>query len=527
MEQNTELKKELLKLCFEKKILLEPEIFNILCNLNLEDAKKIIELISCLNEKLITKTILEKNVELIKNKISDQEIIKKIKLTLGLELEIKEKYKELENKEKISLENKKESFINKNVKILYSLINITKKIKPTDFVVHFRNRYLEIKKYLQERKELENLISINRINGKRQTISIIGIILEKRITKNKNIILVVEDLTGQINVLINHEKKEIYEKAKNALLDDIIAIKGFGNNEILFANEIYYPDIMLIEKNYLERDESIAFISDIHVGSSLFLENNFLKFINWINGKVGDEKQKEEANKVKYLFIVGDVVDGVGVYPGQEDLLSIKDIKEQYNKLAGYLKKIRKDITIIILPGQHDAVRVAEPQPPIGKDYANCLYELDNVILVSNPCMIEIKNNSKQGIKILSYHGASMSYFVNEIEDLRLSKAHDNPARVVKELLKRRHLAPSHSSVIYIPNEKYDPLIIREIPDVIVTGDFHKADHDYYNNIQIICCSCWQSITPFEEKVGNHPDPCKVPLLNLKTRKLKILDFSE
>jgi hypothetical protein len=48
----------------------------------------------------------------------------------------------------------------------------------------------------------------------------------------------------------------------------------------------------------------------------------------------------------------------------------------------------------------------------------------------------------------------------------------------------------------------------------------------FLSNILLVASSCWQSITPFEEKVGNNPDPCKVPLLNLKTREIKILDFS-
>jgi DNA polymerase II small subunit len=215
------------------------------------------------------------------------------------------------------------------------------------------------------------------------------------------------------------------------------------------------------------------------------------------------------------------------VYPGQEELLNIKDIVKQYDELAGYLSKIRKDVTIMILPGQHDAVRVAEPQPAIGRDYASVLYELENVILISNPALVEITNTNKKGVKILMYHGASMSSFVSEIESLRLSKAHNNPTKVVKEILKRRHLAPLHSSVVYIPNETSDPLQIQEAPDVIATADFHRSDTDFYNNIRIICCSCWQSITPYEEKLGNNPDFCKVPVLNLKTRELKILDFFE
>jgi len=124
------------------------------------------------------------------------------------------------------------------------------------------------------------------------------------------------------------------------------------------------------------------------------------------------------------------------------------------------------------------------------------------------------------------YHGASLIHYVNEIESLRMIKAHDTPSKVVREMLKRRHLATIHSSVTYIPTEAEDMLVIKEVPDVIVTADFHRADIDLYNNILIVCNSCWQSTTPFEEKVGNHPDPCKVPLLNLKTREIKILDFT-
>lgn len=83
-----------------------------------------------------------------------------------------------------------------------------------------------------------------------------------------------------------------------------------------------------------------------------------------------------------------------------------------------------------------------------------------------------------------------------------------------------------HSGNVYVPSEKEDMLIINPTPDIMVTGDMHRTEVDTYNNVLIICCSCWQSITPFEEKVGNQPDPCKVPFLNLKTRELKILDFS-
>ena len=63
------------------------------------------------------------------------------------------------------------------------------------------------------------------------------------------------------------------------------------------------------------------------------------------------------------------------------------------------------------------------------------------------------------------------------------------------------------------------------MPDILCTGEVHRLDIESYNGTIIITGSCWQARTPFEEKVGNEPDPCKVPIFNLKTGSLKIYDF--
>ena len=90
-----------------------------------------------------------------------------------------------------------------------------------------------------------------------------------------------------------------------------------------------------------------------------FLEDNLKKFIKWIKGETGSDTQKEIAKKVKYVFIIGDLVDGCGIYPGQEDELIINDIYEQYEECAKYLKEIPQNIQIIACPGNHDAMRIA------------------------------------------------------------------------------------------------------------------------------------------------------------------------
>ncbi len=514
------MKIEILKYCAEKGLLLDREVAEILSNLSENAAREIIEKVSLLKGRVISKSFLNENATNLRAIVSSAPEFEKICINLGIKIEIS---REIQKPEPVE-EKRIESF--GNIRVLYSASSPTKKMEVQDFTKYFRARYNELRRVLQDRPELDNLISINKIGNQRQNFSLIGIVYKKRVTKNKNIMLDIEDLTGRISVLVNQGKEEVFEKAKDVITDSVIGIRGNGTKEMLFVNDIIFPDVILRDKNFIDRDESAAFISDIHVGSKMFLEKEFLRFIFWLNGELGDKKQREEAKKIKYLFITGDTIDGIGVYPGQENMLVIKDIIEQYKKLAEYLSRLRKDITMILCPGQHDAVRIAEPQPVLGKEYAWPLHDIDNLILVSNPSLIEIGNNGKRGIKVLMYHGASMNSIIPEIESLRTIRAHDTPSKIVRHMLKARHLAPIHSSVTYIPSDKSDELAILDVPDIITTADLHKPDVDIYNNILIICSSCWQSITPFEEKVGNHPDPCKVPILNLKTRALKIMDFS-
>ncbi len=512
----------ILKLFIEKGFLLDKQMLDFFSEIQDEElTREVLNRINSFsNEKVITQKIIYNHLDEFKPIFFElgpekKKIIDKYFVNISVSVEVR--------KER-DVEFKKEKKDDSSLKIISSPIIPVKKLEVKDFVQHFRSRYKFLKEVLQNRRELENLISIDKLKGSRESVSVIGIVNSKNITKNKNIILEIEDLTGRVKVLINQNKEELYKKAQEILLDDIIGLNCSGNKDFLYVNNFIFPDSFLPERKTLDEEIYAIFTPDIHVGSNEFLKENFERFIDWLNGENASEGQKELIRKIKYMFLTGDSIDGVGVYPGQFDAINIKDINLQYEKLAEYLKKIPKHITIFMCAGQHDGVRVAEPQPPVGEFFGKCLTEIDNLYLLSNPSLVELKRGEK-AIKILMYHGASMHGIVNEIEDLRLNKGHDRPSQVVKRMLIKRHLAPSHSLTTYIPGNE-DAMLIREIPDIITTADLHRAETDWYNNIQIITGSCWQSLTPFEEKVGNHPDPCKVPILNLKTREVKILDFS-
>ena len=421
--------------------------------------------------------------------------------------------------------------LDSDVEILYSYDEKPIKREILHFVEHFRNRFKTFEKMIAPRAELVGRISISRALQKKEkdTISVIGMILDISLTKNNNLMIKLEDMSGIINVLINQNNKENFFMGKNLVFDEVIGINGVANNGIIFANRIILPDIPLtkeLKKSPLE--DYAAFIGDPHFGSKEFLKKEFIRLIKWFNGQVGNASQKEIAKKTKYLFIVGDLVDGVGIYPGQEDDLDIPDIYEQYNEFVRYLKKIPSRIKIIICPGNHDAMRVAEPQPPLYKDYAKELYEMENVSVISNPSMINIgKTKGFEGFDVLLYHGYSLIYYADTLEYVRSKGGIKRADLVMEQLLRKRHLAPSHKSNLYVPDRKNDPLIISKIPDFFVTGHIHRTTAKMFNNISLLNCSCWLGQTEFQEKVGLKPQPARLILSNLATREIKVMKFGK
>lgn len=414
------------------------------------------------------------------------------------------------------------------VDVIFSYAEPSKKRTFQDFVSLFNARFKTISNILRQRTELRGVMSINRVLAKKEkeSVAIVGMVYEKTITKNDNVILKLEDPTGMVSVLIHKNRADIYTLAKEICLDEIVGVVGTYEN-IVYANNLFIPDVPLSHELKKGPEEEYAvFLADPQVGNKHFLEKSFLKFLYWINGRAGNDEQKRIARKIKYLIIPGDLVEGVGVFPGQEDKLSIKDIKEQYNQFAAYLKQIPPHIKIVLQPGNHDAGRLAEPQPALYKDYAAALWELPNVTMVSNPSMINIgKKKDFEGFNILMYHGGSIIYYAQNIDTIRSQGGLKRPELVMKYLLQRRHLAPTHSSTLYIPDSQLDPLTITKLPDIFVTGHIHRAVAMNYRNITMINASAWDLDEEYYTRRGLEPQPGRVFVVNLQTRAIKIMNF--
>jgi len=281
---------------------------------------------------------------------------------------------------------------------------------------------------------------------------------------------------------------------------------------------LYYPDIS-IQNSRHKSEEPIcaAFLSDIHIGSKEFLEKQWLSFIKWVNGQMGNSRQREVAGKIKYIVIPGDVVDGIGIYPNQEKELLITNLYKQYEVLADYINKIPEHISIIIQPGNHDAVRPAEPQPAFEKEIQN-LFSGNDITFVGNPCYFSI-----HGIEVLSYHGQSLLDFATNIQHLK----YNDPVEIMKIMLKKHHLAPSYGGYTPLAPEHKDYMIIDKIPDIFVTGHVHLATVGEYRGVKLINASSWQSQTSYQKMLNFIPDPAKIPIVNLKSGNITMMDFNK
>lgn len=398
-----------------------------------------------------------------------------------------------------------------------------------DFMSYFSSRYKKLKKLLEARSELSSLLSIERAasynaDGEygREDISVIGMVTEKTVTKNGHIMLTIEDPSGEVRVLILKDKQELMERGKAIVQDEVIGIQGSPGRDILFCNDMIFPNVH--HHNPMPRTEEevyAVFISDVHVGSNEFRDKEFERFLSWLRGEWGNEKKRQMAARVGYLLIAGDLVDGIGIYKGQDKELAITDIYKQYEVFARYMDMVPEGIQTVIIPGNHDVSREAEPQPAVFNEFARDLYEKDRFIISSNPSLVRLHDT----LDVLMYHGASLDSMIDALPQLK--DGYNRPSLVMEELIRKRHLNPIFGHKTRIFPEREDMLVIQQVPHVFHAGHVHTYDHTMYRGIHLINSGTFQGQTEFQVRMGHQPTPSIVPVLNLKTSDIHRLGFAE
>ncbi len=377
-----------------------------------------------------------------------------------------------------------------------------------DFAKLFKDRYSTLRKMLSKRRELAGLLPIAKVKKLERDLRFVGIVNDSHSTKNGHTVIEMEDETDKILVLVMKGTSKVNEAF---LKDEVLGVIGSFNRdgELVVAKDIIRPDVPLSSGMAPNGSESVvAFVSDIHIGSNTFLDEKWRRFVGWLG-------KDPVAKDIGYVVMPGDLVDGIGIYPGQEDELKMDDLHEQYLALSEAVKEFPDWIKVVMMPGNHDAVRLAEPQPALSSDISNMFDS--NVDFVGNPCYLDI-----EGRTILAYHGKSIDDFNSSVRHLNYT----NPEEAMKEMLKRRHLAPIYGDKTPLAPEQKDYLVIDVVPDIFVTGHVHVCKLDEYRGIRLINASAWQSQTAFQRMHNQVPDPAKVPMVHLGTGECWVEDFS-
>ena len=367
----------------------------------------------------------------------------------------------------------------------------------------FRDRYQRLFSIVRERLDTKGSSTVsatkNLAPGKK--VKVAGL-LSDRSSKRGVVELKMDDPTGTLKVVC--QEGQVEKAALEAPLDSMVVVEvSKTKSGQLFADSVVLPDVPGRRVVSSSHRVYAVLLSDVHVGSRMFLADDFMRFLQWINGKLGD---KDLVNRVRYLVVAGDLVDGVGVYPGQEYQLAEKDPRKQYEMAAELLKQVPSRVQIVLSPGNHDAVRQALPQPAVPVDLAEGLYRMENVRWVGDPAYIKL-----QGVSFLVYHGKSLDDVIATTPDL----TYDNPTEAMKLLLRSRHLAPTYGKRTAMSPELRDFMVVDPVPDVFHGGHVHAYGEANYRGTLIVNSGTWQGQTSFQSNMGMEPTPSIIPVVDL------------
>jgi DNA polymerase II small subunit len=371
----------------------------------------------------------------------------------------------------------------------------------------FQDRYERLYSILRGRLDTKSTADVAAAKslppGKRMKVA--GLLAD-RSSRRGTVELKVDDPTGTIRILC--QDKLVEKAAMEAPLDSMVVLEvSKGKSGQLYTNSVVLPDVPGRRPVSSSHRVYAVLLSDLHIGSRMFLADDFRRFIQWLNGGLGD---RDVVSRIKYLVIAGDLVDGVGVYPGQEYQLAEKDPKKQYEIAAELLSQVPGHIQIVVGPGNHDAVRQALPQPAVPVDLAESLYAMENLRWVGDPAYVKL-----HGVMFLMFHGKSLDDVIATTPGL----AYDRPTEAMKLLLRSRHLAPTYGKRTALSPELRDFMVIDPVPDVLHAGHVHTFGELNYRGTLLVNSGTWQAQTSFQSNMGLEPTPSIVPVLDLSTLK--------
>ena len=379
----------------------------------------------------------------------------------------------------------------------------------------FQSRYRSLARLLRGRPELPNLRPIAGLRAADGPTSVIGLVREVRTTsKRHHLLLTLDDESGSVEVLVPQDSPAA---ATTFLSDEVVGLRLQFAREpgrIPRAVAVERPDVPAQRAvGRASRRRRAVFLSDLHVGSRSFLSESWGHLVDFLRGQ---GPHAEVAAEIDHVVVAGDLVDGIGIYPQQERDLAIADVVEQYAELGRRLFELPERLTIVVVPGNHDAVCPAEPQPALPLALRAAFPA--NVHSLANPSTFAL-----HGVVVEAYHGRSFDDLIPAIPGATYAR----PTDVMRRMLAMRHLAPIYGDRTPLAPLPRDGLVIDPAPDILVTGHAHTYGVDRYRGVLLLNASTWQAETEYQRMRNISPVPARVAVVDLSTLDLISLDFSE
>ncbi len=378
----------------------------------------------------------------------------------------------------------------------------------------FQSRFRSLQKMLRGRSTLPNLRAARDGRPPDGSGSVVGIVREVRETSRQHhLIVTLDDESSTVEALV---LKDSPAARLPFLPDEIVGLRlryGADRAKIPTVVGVERPDVPFSRPGArAARPRRAVFLSDLHVGSRAFLSESWEALVEFLRGQ---GPRPELAADVDYVVIAGDLVDGIGIYPGQEKDLAIADVVEQYAELGRRLAELPDRLTIVAVPGNHDAVCPAEPQPALPPNLCHDLPR--NVRLLANPSTFSLA-----GVGVTAYHGRGFDDLIPAIPGASYAR----PTEVMRRMLQMRHLAPIYGSRTPLAPVARDGLVVDPVPDILVTGHLHTYGVDRYRGVLLLNASTWQDETEYQRMRNITPVPARAAIVDLSTLDVATLDCS-
>jgi UDP-2,3-diacylglucosamine pyrophosphatase LpxH len=248
--------------------------------------------------------------------------------------------------------------------------------------------------------------------------------------------------------------------------------------------------------------EGILFFSDIHIGSMIHNKEIWEGVLTWII-------ENHEKYKITKLFFNGDLVEGIGCWPGQITTLEIPVLENQYKKFREDLKKLPPHLDIILQAGNHDTcVRLIEPQTVLPSEIQS--FFGPNVSFRTNPFCFKLDNSL-----IFAYHGRRIDEWVNQFEKKTLFQ----PLEILKEMLNKQHILVRKKGIQLFPLRKGGLFLPFNI-DLFLRGHIHQARRRQIEGTKLVFTSTRQNKKSMREYKKVPPTRGVLTLFYPKTKDL-------